>query len=139
MWWCVMNCISVRSGIIFEMCCLEYVINHEGVECDLWLNPRTSDVMCWVMKWDELCQSWVLLYLYCCYNYIIVIFISYVYVFVYLYSLRNVMTHSICVVYVWILWWSQTLYLWEKMTKWIVLRNLLLKDAETQWFDRIWH
>ena len=30
-----MNSVSVRCGIVFEMCCLEYVINREGMECDL--------------------------------------------------------------------------------------------------------
>jgi len=74
MWWCVMNCVSVRCGIVFEICCLEYVINLEGMECDLWLNSRTSDVTWWVLKGCELCQSWALIYLYCCYNYIIVIY-----------------------------------------------------------------
>jgi len=134
-----MNCISVRCGIVFEMCCLEYVNNREGVECDLWLNSRTSDVMCWVLKWCELCPSWALLYLYCCYNYIIVIFTSYMYAFVYLYSLRNVMTHSVCVVCVWILWWSWTMGSWEQMARWITLRNLVLEDAETQCSNRMWH
>ena len=102
MWWYVMNCVSVWCGIALEICCLKYVINHEGMECDLWLNTRTSEVTSWVLKWCELCQSWVLLYLYCCYNYIIVIFISYMYASVCLYPLRNVMTYSSCVVYVWI-------------------------------------
>ena len=93
------------------------VINREGIECDLWLNFRTSDVTWWVLKWCELCQSWTLLYLYCCNNYIILIFMSYLYAFVYLYSWRNVMTHFSCVVYAWILWWSWTLCLWEQMTR----------------------
>ena len=139
MWWCEMNCVSVRCGIVFEMCCLEYVINHEGVECDLWLNSRTSDVMCWVLKWCELCPSWALLYLYCCYNYIIVIFISYLYTSVYLYSLKNVMTHSLCIICIWILWWSRTLCSWEQMTKWMTLKNLVQEDAGTQFYDRMWH
>ena len=30
-----MNYVSVRCGIVFKMCYLEYVINREGVECDL--------------------------------------------------------------------------------------------------------
>ena len=30
-----MNCVSVRCDILFKICCLEYAINHEGVECDL--------------------------------------------------------------------------------------------------------
>ena len=130
-WWCVMNCVSVRCNIVFEMCFLEYVINRECVECDLWLNFMTGDVMCWVLKWCELCQSWTLLYLYCCYNHIIVIFISYMYASIYLYSLRNMMTHSSCVIYVSILWWSRTSYSWKHMARWIALRNPMLKDTGT--------
>ena len=41
----MMKCVSVRCGIVFEICCLEYVINHEGMECDFSLNSKTSDVM----------------------------------------------------------------------------------------------
>jgi len=52
---------------------------------------------------------------------------------------RNVITHSPCVVCVWILWWSWTLCLGKQMTRWIALRNLVLKDIETQCSDRIWH
>jgi len=136
MWWCVMNCVSVRCDIVFEMCCLECVINRDGVKCDLWLNSRTSDVTCGVLKWCELCHSWTLLYLYFCYNYIIVIFISCMYASIYLYLLRNVITHSLYVVCICILWWSRTLCSWEQMTRWIALRNLMLEDVETQYSDR---
>ena len=31
----VCNELCVRCGIVFKMCYLEYVINREGVECDL--------------------------------------------------------------------------------------------------------
>ena len=52
---------------------------------------------------------------------------------------RNVITHSLCVVCVWIIWWSWTLCSGEQMTKWVVLRNLMLKDVGTQYSDRMWH
>ena len=52
---------------------------------------------------------------------------------------RNVITHSLCVVCVWILWWSWTLCSGEYMTRWIVLRNLVLNDVGTQCSDSIWH
>ena len=52
---------------------------------------------------------------------------------------RNVMTHSPCVVCVWILWWSWTLCFGEQMTRWIALRNHVLKDVETQHSDRMWY
>ena len=52
---------------------------------------------------------------------------------------RNVITHSPCVVCVRILWWSWTLYSGEHMTRWIALRNHVLKDIGTQRSDRMWH
>ena len=52
---------------------------------------------------------------------------------------RNVITHSLCVVCVWILWWSWTLCSGEQMIRWIALRNLVLKDVKTQCSDRMWH
>ena len=60
-------------------------------------------------------------------------------VFVYLYSFRNVITHTLCVICVWILWWSQTLCLWEQMTRWMTLKNLVLDEVVTQCSDRMWH
>ena len=51
---------------------------------------------------------------------------------------RNVITHSLCVVCVWILWWSWTLCSGEQMTRWSALRNLMLKDVGTQCSDRMW-
>ena len=51
---------------------------------------------------------------------------------------RNVITHSPCVVCVWILWWSWTLCSGEQMIRWIALRNIMLKDVETQRSDRMW-
>ena len=47
---------------------------------------------------------------------------------------RNVITHSPCIVCVWILWWSRT-----QMIRWIMLRNLVLKDVGTQCSNRMWH
>ena len=52
---------------------------------------------------------------------------------------RNVITHSRFVVCVWILWWSWTLCSGEQMTRWTALRNIVLKDVETQRSDRMWH
>ena len=52
---------------------------------------------------------------------------------------RNVITHSPRVICVWILWWSWTLCSGEQMTRWIALRNHVLKDVGTQRSDRMWH
>ena len=52
---------------------------------------------------------------------------------------RNVITHSLCVVCVWILWWSWTLCSEEQMTRWTALRNIVLKDVGTQRSDKMWH
>ena len=52
---------------------------------------------------------------------------------------RNVITHSQFAVCVWILWWSWTLCSGEQMTRWIALRNHVLKDVGTQRSDRMWH
>ena len=52
---------------------------------------------------------------------------------------RNVITHSRFIVCVWILWWSWTLCSGEQMTRWTALRNIVLKDVETQRSDRMWH
>jgi len=51
---------------------------------------------------------------------------------------RNVITHSLCVVCVWILWWSWTLCSGEQMARWSALRNLVLKDVGTQCSDKMW-
>ena len=61
------------------------------------------------------------------------------YVFVYLYFFRNVITNSLCAIYVWILWWSRTLCTWEQMTRWMTLKNLVLKNIVIQYSDRMWH
>jgi len=50
-----------------------------------------------------------------------------------------VITHSLCAICVWILWWSRTLCSWEQMTRWITLKNLVLKDVGTQCSNRMWH
>jgi len=52
---------------------------------------------------------------------------------------KNVITHYPCVVCVWILWWSWALCSWKQMTRWIALRNHVLKDVGTQNSDRMWH
>ena len=79
-----MNYISVRCDIVFEMCCLDYAINRESMECDLWLNSRTSDE---VVKLRELCLSkWYLIYILCIFNCLVSLLA------------RNVITHSLCVV-----------------------------------------
>ena len=51
---------------------------------------------------------------------------------------RNVITHSPCVICVWILWWSWTLCSGEQTTRWIALMNIMLKDVERQRSDRMW-
>ena len=60
-------------------------------------------------------------------------------VFVYLYLSRNVITHFLCIVCVWILWWSQTLCSWEQMTRWIALSNLVLEDVRAQFSNKMWY
>ena len=52
---------------------------------------------------------------------------------------RNVIIHSLCVVCVWILWWSWTLCSGKPMARWSALRNLVLKDIGIQCSDRMWH
>ena len=52
---------------------------------------------------------------------------------------RNVITHSLCVVCVWILWWSWTLCSGEQMNRWMTMKNLMLEDTGTQRSDRMWH
>ena len=52
---------------------------------------------------------------------------------------RNVITHSLCVVCVWILWWSRALCLWEQMIRWMILESLMLEAAGTQCSNRMWH
>jgi len=119
------------------------------VVLNMWLIVKTWNAICdWILGqlmlrvecWNDANYAKVEP----CYTYIVVIsilllYLSYLYAFVYLYLLKNVMTHSSCVACVWILWWSWTLYSWEQMTRWIVLRNFVLKDARTQCFDRMWH
>jgi len=51
----------------------------------------------------------------------------------------NVITHSLCVVCVWILWWSRTLYSWEQMIRWMAMEKLMLEDAGTPCSNRMWH
>ena len=87
------------------------------------------DVTQWVVEWRELC--WSKLY------FIYMICISMLSCFSLL--VRNVLTHSLCVVCVWILWWSQTLCSREQMVRWMNMENLMLEDAGTQCFDRMWH
>ena len=52
---------------------------------------------------------------------------------------RNVITHFMCSICVWILWWSWTLCSWEKIVRWMAMKNLTLEDAGTQCSDRMWH
>ena len=52
---------------------------------------------------------------------------------------RNVIIYSLCVVCIWILWSSWTLCSGKRMTRWIALKNLVLKDVGTQFSDMIWH
>ena len=51
----------------------------------------------------------------------------------------GVITHSLCAICVWILWWFRTLCSWEHITRWMILKNLVLKNAETQCSHRMWH
>jgi len=52
---------------------------------------------------------------------------------------RNVITHSLHVVCVWMQWWSRTFCSWEQMIRWIAMENLMLEYAGTQCFGRMWH
>jgi len=134
MWWCVMNCISVRCDFVFEMCCLEYVINHEGVECDLWLNSWTSDVMCRVLKWCELCQSWALLYLY----YYCFIYIIHVCFCLSLFVEECDDSLPVCCLCLDLVMISNLVFM-EQMVRLIALKNLMREDARTQCYDRMWY
>ena len=50
-----------------------------------------------------------------------------------------VMTHSLCVVCVWILWWSRTLCSWEQMVRWIVMEDLVREDLGKHALWYMWH
>ena len=63
----------------------------------------------------------------------------YIYAFVYVYLFRNVITYSLCIVCVWILWWFWTLCLWEHMIEWMTLKNFMLDKTRTQWCDGMWN
>ena len=72
---------------------------------------------------------------------VINIFIMYFNLLMYLFIrilVRNVIVHSLCIVCIWILWWSQTLCSWEQMIRWMTLKNLVLEDVGTQYSDRMW-
>ena len=124
-WWWVMNCVSERCCVVLEICCFEHVINVKVWNAIFWLNPW--DKWCYVLSVEmiQIVLSWA------CYTYIMCV--------CYLYMFRNVITHSLCVVCVWILWWSRTLCSWEQRTRWIALRNLVLEDTRTQYSNRMWH
>ena len=95
----------------------------------MWLNPWGQVTLYNECLNDVNCVKLSLLYLHS----------MHICAFIYLYLFRNAITHSLCVVYVWILWWSRTLCSWEQMARWIALRNLVLEDAKTQCYDKIWH
>ena len=79
------------------------------------------DVTWQVVEWDELCLSKLyFVYMIC------ISILSHFFLLV-----RNVITHSLCVVCVWILWWSRTLCSWEKMVRWMVIENLMLEGVGT--------
>ena len=124
-WWWIMNYMSMRHCVVLEMCYYENVINVKVWNMIVWLNPwdKWYYTMSGKMMWTVL--SWAC-------NTILDICD-----FVYLYLFRNMITHSMCVVCVWILWWSRTLCLWEQMITWMNLKNLVLKEVETQCSDRI--
>ena len=90
-----------------------------------------------VVKMNETCGkiTWIML------KWIVFCYIIFIPICRLIFSLlvRNVITHSLCVVCVWILWWSWTLCSGKQMTRWISLRNLVLKDIKTQCSDRMWH
>ena len=111
-----MNCVSVRCCVVLEMCYFEHMINVKVWNVILWLN--LWDKWCYAMsgKMMQIVLSWV------CYTYVCVCVCD----FGYLYLFENVITHSLCVVCVWIPWWSRTLCSWENMTRWIALKNPVL-------------
>ena len=101
-----------------------------------YVNDVKMDETCCVEMWcyttsDEM--TWVVFNLY----FIYMICISMLSCFSLL--VRNVITHSLRVVYVWILWWSRTFCSWENMVRWIAMENLMLEYAGTQCFGRMWH
>ena len=102
---------------------LEYMNEWDVLCCDVMLDDK-------VIKWCELCLSkFYFVYMIsiptCC--------------FVFSLLVRNVITHNLCAICVWILWWSQTLCSWEQMIRWITMKNLMLEDMGTQCSDRMWH
>ena len=122
-----MNCVSVRCCVVLKMCCYEHMINVKVWNVILWLNPW--DKWCYAMsgKMMRIVLSWA------CYTYMCVCVCAHT--FVYLYLFRNVITHSLWAICVWILWWSRNLCLWEKMVRWMTLKNLVLEDAVTEHSD----
>ena len=123
-----MLCMSVRCCVLLEMYCFEHMTNLKMWNMILWLNlwDRWCYAMNGKMMWIVLSSAY--------YTYIVC-----VYVFIYIYLFRNMVTHSLCVACVWIVWWSQTLCSWEQMVRWMTLKNLVLENTKTQCSNRMWH
>ena len=88
-------------GLIADSCCCCWLLGLVSVEvwvcCDMTLGDK-------MVKWRELyLRNFYFVY---------IIFIPTCYLF-FSQLVRNVITHSPCVVCVWILWWSRTLCSWE--------------------------
>ena len=105
-----------------------YVLIRVCDSCVMWLMIEKWILNDKVVELRELCLNKLyLIYMICISSCLVSLLV------------RNVITHSSCVVCVWILWWSRTLCSGEHMTRWIALRNLMLKDVGTQYSDRTWH
>ena len=105
-----------------------YVLIRVCDSCVMWLVIDKWILNDKVVELRELCLSKLyLIYMICISSCLVSLLV------------RNVITHSPCVICVWILWWSWTLCSGEQTTRWIDLRNLVLKDVETQRSDRMWH
>ena len=81
------------------------------------------------MEWRELCWS-KLYFIYMIYTFMLSHFSLLV---------RNVITHSLWVICVWILWWSRTLCSWEQMVRWITIENFTLEDVRIQYSNMMWN
>ena len=97
-------------------------------------------MLLWLNLWDKWCYAmsdkmmWIVL------SWVYYTYIIYRCAFVYLYLFRNVITHSLYIVCVWILWWFRSLSSWEQMIRWMkTLKNLVLEDAETQCSNKMWY
>ena len=104
-------------------CKWQYVITLIGVKRILKMSMIN---LCWKLKiWRGKLQKWRP--------------ISKLWKLIFEWLKNNVITHSLCVFCVWILWWSQALNSWEQMVRWMTMENVTLEAAGTQYSKWMWH